>query len=241
MIINGRRLIFFAALTLFVTVIIIITARYFLSARPVFGAGQAGRRVVIVDPGHGGIDGGAESAGGLMEKHINLSISKKLADLLLLFGVDARLTRDDDYSLNYSPANTIRKNKVADLNERLKIAENEENPVYLSIHLNKFEQTQYYGAQTFYSKNNPLGIMLADCVQKNLREFLNPLNKREIKQASDSIFLMNQLKCPAVIVECGFLSNPDEELLLQDDNYQKKIAIAVCAAYLTFEDLSSLG
>jgi len=195
--------------------------------QPVFSAGQ-NAPVIVIDPGHGGMDGGATGTV-LMEKDVNLAISQRLSLLLHLFGVENKLTREEDVSLDYDPGSTIRSNKNADLHARLRIAQQTENAVFISIHLNKFEQSQYKGAQTFYSVGNPGGKDLALLVQRLLRDDLDPSNNREAKAADSRIFLMKNLTCPAVIVECGFLSNPEDQVALATEDYQKKIARAIAA------------
>ncbi len=189
---------------------------------------------LIIDAGHGGIDGGASSNSGLLEKDINLQISQKLDILSNFFGVHTLMTRKYDNSLEYDPSASIRTNKNNDLNKRLEIANSYENAIFISIHLNKFEQNQYYGAQVFYSPNDENNNTIAQILQKNLILGLDPKNTRKAKEASDSIYLMKHITIPAFIIECGFLSNEDESKLLETNEYQKQIAISILSALSEF-------
>jgi len=189
---------------------------------------------VLIDAGHGGLDGGAVSSEGLLEAPINLAISVKLRDLLVFLGVNAMLTRTDAQSLNFNPEQSIRANKVADLNARLKLSEANPGCDFLSIHLNQFPQKKYSGAQVFYSENNPDSQSLALEIQKSFRAVIDPANNRDIKKAPEAVFLMKKLACPAVTVECGFLSNQQEAALLAQEPYQTKLALAIAAGYLNY-------
>lgn len=187
---------------------------------------------LVIDAGHGGFDGGAIGANGTTEQHINLSVAKRTQALAGFFGIDTAMTRADEQALGYEAGRAIRENKVADIKMREQIVRDTPNPVFISIHLNKFEQSQYWGAQVFYSPKNPDGKPLGEAVQQCLVAGLNPRNNRKAKQAADTIYLMKKLECPAVIVECGFLSNPEEEQLLQDSAYHKRLAVCILSGYL---------
>lgn len=147
------------------------------------------------------------------------------------------LTREDTNSIDYDPAQTIRANKVADIHAREQMTNQVENPIFLSVHLNKFSDTAYSGAQVFWSKNNPEGQLLAQQIQTNFTVGLSPVKERSAKQASDDIYLMKNLTCPAVIAECGFLSNAQEAQLLKQDNYQKRLTICIICGYLQYLEL----
>ena len=189
---------------------------------------------LVLDAGHGGFDGGAVGANGTTEQHINLSVAQRTQALAGFFGIGTAMTRPDEQALGYEAGRSVRENKVADIKARERITKETENPVFLSIHLNKFEDPQYWGAQTFYSKNNAAGRPLAESLQSNLIAGLAPENHRQAKQAADTIYLMKKLDCPAVIVECGFLSNPDEERRLQGEDYHKRLAVCILSGYLQF-------
>lgn len=185
-------------------------------------------------PGHGGIDGGAVAADGTVEQDINLSIVYKCQAFAGLCGIPTLLTRTDENSIDYDAGKTIRQNKVADIHARERIAKSVAEPIFVSVHLNKFPDASYSGAQVFWSKNNADGQQLAQCVQNGLTEGLSPVKKREAKQAADGIYLMKALQCPAVIVECGFLSNETEARLLGQDAYQTRVALCIVRGYLDY-------
>lgn len=183
---------------------------------------------LVIDAGHGGEDGGAVGTSGVLEKDINLSVAKKLEGMLTLLDVDVVMTRNDDRML-YLPDQSSRK-KYYDLRNRKAVAEKYENPVFISIHQNKFPISKYNGLQVYYSDNNDGSKILAENVQSKTAAYLQPDNTRKIKSAGGSIYLMYNLECPAILVECGFLSNSFEENLLQDDVYQKKLAFVIFSA-----------
>lgn len=189
---------------------------------------------VILDAGHGGQDGGAVSQNGVTEAPITLNICKKTQALLRFFGVSAVLTRENEASLGYDSTASLRDNKNADLRERLKIAEQYPDSLFLSIHLNKFGQSQYHGAQVFYGVCHPNAKPLAEALQKQMVDLLDPSNTRVAKQIPGTVYLMERVQSPAVTVECGFLSNPQEERLLQTEAYQTKIAIALTSGYFEY-------
>ncbi len=182
--------------------------------------------VVVIDAGHGGEDGGA-SANDVLEKDINLSISLKLRDMLTAAGVEVVMTREEDKSIYDESAGTTREKKVSDLHNRADIINSSENNILVSIHQNKFEQSKYSGTQIFYSKNNPQSELLAESIRKSVTGLIQPDNKRELKPAESSIYILDTATVPAVIVECGFISNEEEAKLLSDDNYQQKMAFAI--------------
>lgn len=189
---------------------------------------------VIIDPGHGGEDSGASSRDGIMEKDINLSISKKLRDMMVAQGYRVSMTREIDISIHDESANTIRQKKVSDLKNRLNIVNADTSNVLISIHQNNFESSKYSGAQVFYSKNNPLSRDLANSMRLAFVESLQPENKREIKPAGKNIYILHKANVPAVIVECGFLSNDEETKKLIDESYQEKTAKCILDGFTVF-------
>lgn len=189
------------------------------------------RPTLIVDAGHGGEDGGAVSLTGALESQINLAVALRLDGILGLYGVPAVLLRDKDVSLHDSEAQTLRQKKVSDLHNRVAAVNGYGNAVLLSIHQNSYPDGRYSGAQVFYSPTEG-SRELAQCLQERLRLTLDPNNGRLEKQIPDTIYLMNHISCPAVLVECGFLTNPREEALLRDDAYQTKLAAALAGGYL---------
>ena len=184
-------------------------------------------RRLIIDPGHGGVDGGAVSADGIVEKHINLSIALKLKMICELCGYDVIMTREDDISIHDPEASTIKAQKTSDLHNRLKIADDNPDALLISIHQNKFQSASSRGMQVFYSSNDPGSKLLADDIQNFTKENLMKENDRVTKPITKSVYLIYNAKQPAVLVECGFLSNRDEAARLNDDDYQKKLAICI--------------
>lgn len=187
------------------------------------------RPLLVVDPGHGGEDGGATVAG-ISEKDVNLAISLRVGDFCTLFGVPALLTRVDDRLLcdAYGDLEDYRgKQKTYDLRNRLRMAEESGAAVLLSVHQNQFPRTQYSGMQVFYSPNDPGSGELAARIRLSGRMLLDPYNDRETKKATNAIYLLHRIRIPAVLAECGFLSNPDERELLCTPSYQTRTAAAL--------------
>lgn len=184
-------------------------------------------KLILIDPGHGGIDGGAESKNGIVEKNINLNISLKLKELLKKQGFNVKMTREEDKGL-YSDSGRIRKKKLEDLNNRCKMKEESKCDMFISIHMNMFPQKKYYGPQVWYSDSKN-SMDLAHILQEGLRTDLKDDSGRIEKPALD---LYKILRCknniPSVIVECGFLSNEKEAAELNNDKYQDKIAESLC-------------
>lgn len=183
--------------------------------------------LIIVDPGHGGEDGGTSSAEGVLEKDINLSISEKLDILLTLSGYNTLLTRNEDKLLYDGEPETIRAKKVSDIRKRMEIIENNPKSIFLSIHQNYFTQSKYSGAQVFYSVNNEESRIIAENIQGAIIENLQNSNNRKIKKSGKEIYLLHRALSPAVMVECGFMSNHEEANLLCDNEYQIKMSLAI--------------
>lgn len=181
---------------------------------------------IVVDAGHGGIDGGATSCTGVLESAINLEIALRLNDLLRLLGHETVMIRTTDTSVHTSEG-SVSHIKVSDLKERVRIVNETENAVLISIHQNTFSESRYSGAQVFYG--NEESRAFAQKLQASFVDALNPGSRRKSKQA-DGVYLMEHVDCPAVLVECGFLSNPEEEAKLRSGDYQKKIACVIAAA-----------
>ena len=190
------------------------------------------QRIVVIDAGHGGEDGGAISCSGVRESNINLEISLRLNDLMNFLGIQTRMIRTTDISVYSEGATTIAQKKVSDIHNRVQMVEETPNAVLVSIHQNNFPEAQYRGAQVFYAKTDG-SEALAKLTQEYIIAHVDPNNHRECKTAKD-IYLMNHISCPAILVECGFLSNVKEESLLRDATYQKKLAAAICCSVSAF-------
>lgn len=187
---------------------------------------------VLIDPGHGGEDGGAVS-GDVLEKHINLAVSHDVADLLRLCGYTVSMTRDTDDALTNEGEN-VRKRKYNDMKMRLDLYNATPDNVVVSIHQNKFDAAASHGAQVFYSPNHPNSAVLAEALRKSVTGMLQPDNTRTCKTAGKEIFLLKNARVPAVIVECGFISNRQERELLVTDDYQKQLALAIAAGLMNY-------
>ncbi|MBQ4120955.1 MAG: N-acetylmuramoyl-L-alanine amidase [Clostridia bacterium] len=177
--------------------------------------------VILLDPGHGGMDGGAVGIGGICEKDLNLDLAKKLAEKLTQEGITVILTRDTDTLLTYEGASSA---KNGDLRARLKMAEESEDCLFISLHMNKFSDSSVKGITLYHSPNNPEGLKLAEAIMAKVKENLQPENKRPIKAADSSLYILHRITRPAVLVECGFLSNAYEAALLADDGYRDRLA-----------------
>ena len=196
-------------------------------------------KVIVIDAGHGGTDPGKVGKGGIEEDELNLKIAKKLKSLIEQSGGIAIMIREEDVGL-YSDGNkSFNEKKVEDLKNRVKIANESDADIFVSIHLNSFPQPIYWGAQTFYKEGSEEGKKLAELIQNELIKVLNPENTRQAL-SSKNYYLLNNVKIPAsVIVEGGFLSNEMEARLLQDDVYQEKIAWAIFIGIMRYIDESS--
>lgn len=186
---------------------------------------------IVIDAGHGGIDGGATSCTGVLESHINLEIALRLNDLMHLLGYDTVMIRTTDTSIHIG-GNSIAAQKLSDLRERVRIVSETEGAVLISIHQNTYHDSRFSGAQVFYSANEE-GKKLASLLQDSLISSLNPGSNRKTKKA-EGIYLMQHTTCPAVLVECGFLTNPQEEANLRSPDYQIKLCAVLSAGISNF-------
>lgn len=184
-------------------------------------------QTVIIDAGHGGPDGGTSADDGTLEKDLNLQIAIKLNESLNSMGIKTVMIRTEDISVHDASANTIRQKKVSDLKNRLKIINETDNSIFVSIHQNHFSDSRYSGTQVFYSKNNPQSSVLADCIRQSVISDLQKENTRETKPSGTDIYLLYHAESPAVMVECGFLSNINESKNLKNENYQKELAFVL--------------
>lgn len=204
------------------------------SGSPSFASqGSENPFVLVIDPGHGGLDGGAVSADGGTESRLNLEIALRLRDLCRLCGVRCLMTRTEE-SLPYPPDLTsVHAKKVWDQQRRVELIHSQENPVLISIHQNYYPDARPRGTQVLYARS-PESETLGRITHENLICALCPENRRVAAPASDSIYLMKQVTCPGILVECGFLSNPDETHKLKSERYQKQLAAILAASFLQY-------
>lgn len=183
-------------------------------------------KVVVIDAGHGVPDEGAQSSRGTTEAETNLKIALKLQNLLEQSGCTVVLTRSDENAIYDLDKNTLREKKISDIRNRVKIGNNSTADIFVSIHLNKIPQQQYWGWQCFYNSKNEKSINLAKSIQSNLNGSIQKENKR-VAMKLDTVYIMKHVEIPISIVECGFLSNPEEEQQLLEDDYQDRLAWGV--------------
>ena len=187
---------------------------------------------VLIDPGHGGFDGGTSSADGTAEKDINLFISLYLRDMLRVCGVAVSMTRETDTSTTLSEDDSIRNRKISDMQNRLTMYEHAS--LIISIHQNHFSVPKYHGTQVFYSNNHADSVRVAEAMQQSVRTFLQQDNTRQIKAATNGIYLLHHTTVPAVLVGCGFLSNEEEAALLKSDDYRRQMAWTLFLGFFQF-------
>lgn len=192
------------------------------------------KQTVIIDAGHGGDDGGAIGIDGTVEKDINLDIALKLEKLLKFYGFDVIMTRTEDIMTCDDGLDSLRKRKVSDIHNRFDVLEKNPDAVFISIHQNKFEDNSQHGTQVFYSGNNDESKLLAESIQNSIVSVLQPDNSRVVKKSGSGIYLLYHAKLPAVLVECGFISNPAEVKKLNDENYRMKIAILIADGLIKY-------
>lgn len=221
-----RHLYLFAALT----ICIIVGIWLLLSDRkadPAFLSQSAQSGVVVIDAGHGGEDGGAVSADGVAESHINLAIAKRVENLLLFMGQETVMTRTGEDAVYSDDAATLREKKVSDLHNRVSMVNEQENAVLCSIHQNSLPtHPSVHGAQVFYNAIAP-GQDMAEAVQQILNQTVNAGNEKAAKPMDGSVYLMKNSKAPSILVECGFMSNGNEVQLLQSDEYQLRLSTCI--------------
>lgn len=194
--------------------------------------------IIIIDAGHGGVDGGATSVSGVLESKINLEIAEKLNDLLHLMGIHTKMIRTEDISI-HTEGQSIAAKKVSDLKNRIRIVNETENAILISIHQNHFSESKYKGAQVFYSTFGH-SRQLADKMQAVIRETINPGNKRQTKKAN-GVYLLQNIQKTGILIECGFISNPEEDNLLRNKTYQCHLASVISTTISRFiSECSSL-
>ncbi|MDY5376704.1 MAG: N-acetylmuramoyl-L-alanine amidase [Eubacterium coprostanoligenes] len=181
------------------------------------------KKTVIIDPGHGGIDVGTVGIDGSLEKNINLSISLDLYDFLMVSGINTVLTRDGDYEMYRAGEQRTK----SDLYNRMDYINSVPNSILISIHQNHFENEAEWGTQVWYSPNDEISPTLADKILQSVKKNIQPENKRENKVSDNSYYILYKAQKPSVMVECGFLSNENENKRLQDKEYQRDMAYSI--------------
>ncbi|MGI5988346.1 MAG: N-acetylmuramoyl-L-alanine amidase [Dysosmobacter sp.] len=213
----------------------VLASAKWLSAVPVFSAAVTPPVVLVIDPGHGGEDGGAVSADqSVTESQINLEIALRVRDLMTLFGQPTVMTRTEDRAIYSSQAQTLREKKVSDLKNRVALVNELDGAVLLSIHQNSLPSSPVtHGAQVFWNGGEGAEAW-GTMVQDALNQTVNAGNEKQGRRIADSIYLMKHVQSPAVLVECGFLSNGEETVLLQKPDYQLTLAAAIAAGYMAW-------
>lgn len=190
-------------------------------------------KVIVIDAGHGVPDEGAESSNGTTEAESNLKIALKVQNLLEQSGATVILTRSDENAIYDIDSKTLKQKKISDIHNRVKIGNESSADIFVSIHLNKIPQEQYWGWQTFYKAESQEGQKLATSIQTSLNEAIQKENKR-VPMKIDNIYIIKHVEIPTTIVECGFLSNPEEERLLLTDEYQNKLAWGIYTGIMDY-------
>lgn len=228
-----KRSMFFVSCFLVISVLLAavatVSARIFISEAESAAAGEGEKPlpVIIIDAGHGGRDGGAAADDGTLEKDLNLAVAKELRDLFEGAGYDTVMTRTEDVALG--DENSSHK-KLGDLKARVELAKQYKNAIFISVHMNKFPVPKYSGLCVYFAKKTEGSAALAEDVRMAVATYLQKENSRQIKGAGSEIYVLDNAPCTAILVECGFLSNPSELALLKTEEYRKKVAACVFTA-----------
>ena len=215
--------------------LIILSAMLYLTFMANFSAAEASsmpitQKTVIVDAGHGGDDGGAIG----IEKDINLDIALKLEKILKFYGFNVIMTRTQDVMTCDDGLDSLRKRKISDIHNRFELMRKNPDAIFISVHQNKFEDSSQHGTQVFYSGNDERSKELAEAIQTSVTLTLQRKNDRVVKKSGSGIYLLYHAKIPAVLVECGFISNSDEVKKLKDESYRMKLAILIADGLLKY-------
>lgn len=219
--------------------LIILSAMLYLTFMANFSAAEASsmpitQKTVIVDAGHGGDDGGAIGIDGTVEKDINLDIALKLEKILKFYGFNVIMTRTQDVMTCDDGLDSLRKRKISDIHNRFELMRKNPDAIFISVHQNKFEDTSQHGTQVFYSGNDERSKELAEAIQTSVTLTLQRKNDRVVKKSGSGIYLLYHAKIPAVLVECGFISNSDEVKMLKNESYRMKLAILIADGLLKY-------
>lgn len=219
--------------------LIILSAMLYLTFMANFSAAEASsmpitQKTVIVDAGHGGDDGGAIGIDGTVEKDINLDIALKLEKILKFYGFNVIMTRTQDVMTCDDGIDSLRKRKISDIHNRFELMRKNPDAIFISVHQNKFEDSSQHDTQVFYSGNDERSKELAEAIQTSVTLTLQRKNDRVVKKSGSGIYLLYHAKIPAVLVECGFISNSDEVKKLKDESYRMKLAILIADGLLKY-------
>lgn len=219
--------------------LIILSAMLYLTFMANFSAAEASsmpitQKTVIVDAGHGGDDGGAIGIDGTVEKDINLDIALKLEKILKFYGFNVIMTRTQDVMTCDDGLDSLRKRKISDIHNRFELMRKNPDAIFISVHQNIFEDSSQHGTQVFYSGNDERSKELAEAIQTSVTLTLQRKNDRVVKKSGSGIYLLYHAKIPAVLVECGFISNSDEVKKLKDESYRMKLAILIADGLLKY-------
>lgn len=219
--------------------LIILSAMLYLTFMANFSAAEASsmpitQKTVIVDAGHGGDDGGAIGIDGTVEKDINLDIALKLEKILKFYGFNVIMTRTQDVMTCDDGLDSLRKRKISDIHNRFELMRKNPDAIFISVHQNKFEDSSQHGTQVFYSGNDERSKELAEAIQTSVTLTLQRKNDRVVKKSGSGIYLLYHAKIPAVLVECGFISNSDEVKKLKDESYRMKLAILIADGLIKY-------
>ncbi len=223
-------------ISIVLSAIFIFALIYITNQENAFPTTAGGEKVplLIIDAGHGGEDGGAIAIDGTYEKEINLQIALQLQAMCSLFGMDTIMIRTTDADLADHEQPTIRKRKISDINARMEILNNNPQSVYIGIHQNQYEDESINGLQVFYSDNTDVGRQIAESVQNYTIAELQADNSRKVKAAGTDIYLLYHAQIPAIMVECGFLSNQEECSLLKKPDYGTKISLCIAGGLIRY-------
>lgn len=225
-----KRDVFLFSISLFAVLISCFAADHYLVAPAFQHTSIQGTPVLILDAGHGGEDGGALSASGHKESEINLDIVLKAESLFAFLGTDTVLTRNSDISIHDPDCSSLREKKTSDLKNRVNLINNTPNAMLISVHQNTFTDSRYKGAQVFFC-DGELSALWGEYTQMLFQSVLDKTNTRRATAVPEHVYLFSHIGCPAILIECGFLSNGEETALLLTDTYQRKIALILAGAY----------
>lgn len=217
-----KNSLFFIIFTVFLTLIILlgVQSKNFFKSNQYSSVSAEREITVILDAGHGGEDGGTQTPSGTLEKDLNLKIAELIKKELEEMGIPVIMTRTEDKLLYDTSVNYKGQKKKLDAAARLKIVEDNPNSIFVSIHMNSYVDPQYSGLQVWYSQNNPSSEPIARLIQDRNNTLFQVGNKRQTKPTGNNIYIMSKIQCPAVLIECGFLSNPREAANLCDSGYR---------------------